>query len=160
MYTFHVITVGPLKEAAHREIVAEYEKRLSGAYKLKRTEIPAHKLPSSPSPAEIRSALAAEAQAILRAIPKGAHKIALCVEGRRFDSPAFAEYMRRAADGGASELTFIIGSSYGLDESVKSACNLRLSVSDFTFPHGMMQPILYEIIYRSCSIISGGKYHK
>lgn len=160
MYTFHIITVGPLKEPAHREIVAEYAKRLSGTTKVKRTEIPAVKLPSEPSPAEIKSALSSEAKAILRAIPRGAHKIALCVEGRRFDSPTFADYIRRAADSGASELTFIIGSSYGLDESVKSACDLRLSVSDFTFPHGMMQPILYEIIYRSCSIISGGKYHK
>ena len=160
MYTFHIITVGPLKESSHREIVAEYKKRLSGTTKLKTTELPASKLPAEPSPSEIKSALAAEGKLILRAIPKGAHKIALCVEGRRFDSPAFAEYLRRAADSGASEVTFIIGSSYGLDDSVKFACDLRLSVSDFTFPHGMMQPILYEIIYRSCSIISGGKYHK
>ena len=160
MYTFHIITVGPLKESAHRDIVAEYTKRLSGISKLKKTEIPASKLSSEPSPAEIKNALASEAKSILRAIPRGAHKIALCVEGRRFDSPAFADYIRRAADSGASEVTFIIGSSYGLDESVKTACDLRLSVSDFTFPHGMMQPILYEIIYRSCSIISGGKYHK
>ncbi len=160
MYAFHIITVGPLKEPAHREIVAEYKKRLTGVCKLKSTEIPVSKLPAEPSAAEIKSALAAEAKLILRAIPRGAHKIALSVEGRRFDSPAFAEYVRRAADSGVSELTFIIGSSYGLDDSVKNACNLRLSVSDFTFPHGMMQPILYEIIYRSCSIISGGKYHK
>lgn len=160
MYTFHIISVGPLKEPAHRELTAEYTKRLSGACKIKKTEIPASKLSPDPSDAEICSALSSEAKAILRVIPRGAHKIALCVEGRRFDSPGFAEYLRRAADGGASEITFIIGSSYGLDESVKSACELRLSVSDFTFPHGMMQPILYEIIYRSYSIITGGKYHK
>lgn len=159
MYTFHIITVGALKEPAHRELVAEYTKRLSGVSKIIRTELSPAKLPSDPSPAEIGAALAAEGKLILRAIPRGAHKIALCVEGRRFDSPAFAEYLDRAA-GSASELAFIIGSSYGLDETVKSACDLRLSVSDFTFPHGMMQPILYEIIYRSCSIIGGGKYHK
>ncbi len=160
MYTIHIITVGPLKESAHREIVAEYKKRLTGVCKLKTTELPAKKLSSEPSPAEIGAALASEGASILRSIPRGAYKIALCVEGRRFDSPSFSEVMRRAADGGASELTFIIGSSYGLDDAVKSAADLRLSVSDFTFPHGLMQPILYEIIYRSFSIISGGKYHK
>ncbi len=159
MYSFHIITVGALKEPAHRELVAEYTKRLTGTCKIKRTEIPAARLPSDPSVSEIRSALAAEAKEILRAVPRGAHKIALCVEGCRFDSPAFAEYIRRASET-ASEFVFIIGSSYGLDGSVKDACDLRLSVSDFTFPHAMMQPILYEIIYRTCSIIGGGKYHK
>ncbi len=160
MYTIHIITIGPLKEAAHREIVAEYKKRLSGVCRLKTTELPAKKLSAAPSPAEIASAPAAEGEAVLRAIPRGAYKIALCVEGKRFDSPSFAECLRRAADGGASEVTFIIGSSYGLDGKVKNAADLLLSVSDFTFPHGLMQPILYEIIYRSFSIIAGGKYHK
>lgn len=160
MYSFNIITVGALKDAPNRELVAEYTKRISGSAKLKRTEIPASKLSAEPSDAEIKAALAAEGRAIMRAVPKGAYRIALCVEGQKFDSPAFAERLRLAAVNGASETVFIIGSSYGLDEEVKKAADLRFSVSDLTFPHGLMQPILYEIIYRSLSIISGGKYHK
>lgn len=160
MYTFHVITVGPLKEAHRRAECEEYCRRLAMYGRVKKTEIPAHKLSAEPSRSEIDTALKSEGDAILRAIPRGAHVIALCVEGKRFDSPGFASYLSRAADSGATELCFIIGSSYGLADSVKNASNLKLSVSDFTFPHGMMQPILYEIIYRSMNIIRGGKYHK
>lgn len=76
------------------------------------------------------------------------------------DSPSFASYLGRVADSGTSDICFIIGSSYGLSPAVKKAAHLRLSVSDFTFPHSMMQPILYEIVYRSMNILRGGKYHK
>ncbi len=160
MLNLHFITVGPLKEDYRRAERDEYAKRLGAYGKVIRTELSAHKLPSEPSDAEITSALAKEGEAILRAIPKGAHVIALCVEGKKFSSPAFADYIDRAVSSGASELCFIIGSSYGLAPSVKAAANLKLSVSDFTFPHSMMQPILYEIVYRSMNILRGGKYHK
>ncbi len=160
MYTFHFITVGPLKEEYRRAERDEYAKRLSAYGKVVKTELSAHKLPQDPTDAEITSALEKESALILRTIPKGAYVIALCVEGKKFDSPTFASHLERAADSGASELCFIIGSSYGLAPSVKAAANLRLSVSDFTFPHSMMQPILYEIVYRSMNIIRGGKYHK
>lgn len=160
MQTIQVITVGPLKEAYRKSEVDEYAKRLGMYGKLVKTEISAVKLPQEPSTSEIESALSAEGEAILKAIPKGAHVIALCVEGKRFDSVSFAKYVEKARDNGAGTLTFIIGSSYGLSDSVKKRADLRLSVSDFTFPHGMMQPILYEIIYRTMNIISGGKYHK
>ncbi len=160
MLTIHFITVGPLKEDYRRAEREEYSKRLGAYGKVIKTELSAHKLPSEPSDAEIETALSKEGDAILRAIPKGAHVIALCVEGKRFDSPSFASYIDRAVSSGASELCFIIGSSYGLSPKVKSAADLRLSVSDFTFPHSMMQPILYEIVYRTMNILKGGKYHK
>ena len=157
MYSFEIITVGPLKERSYRDVCDEYAKRLSAYCSLKRTELPAKKLPAEPSPAQIADALETEGKAILRAA-KGAQLIALCVEGKRYDSVTFAAELQKFADAG--KVAFVIGSSYGLSDEVKGASRLRLSVSDFTFPHAMMQPILYEIVYRSCNIIAGGKYHK
>ena len=159
MYKFCIITVGPLKEQYHRDICAEYAKRLAAYCRLERREIQARRLPDSPSRAEINAALDAEGVDIMRAVPRGAYLIALCVEGRRFTSESFAVALRAAADSHPA-VAFVIGSSYGLSENVKKSADLCLSVSDMTFPHGMMQAILYEIIYRSLSIISGGKYHK
>ena len=60
----------------------------------------------------------------------------------------------------AGSLCFIIGSSFGLDPSVKSAARLRLSVSDLTFPHQLMRVILYEAVYRAMNIQRGTRYHK
>ena len=55
---------------------------------------------------------------------------------------------------------FIIGGSYGLDESVKKRADVRLSMSRMTFPHQMARMILSEQIYRAFEISSNGKYHK
>lgn len=63
---------------------------------------------------------------------------------------------RNAAEG----VTYVIGSSYGLAESVKAACDMRLSFSKMTLPHRLMRVVLYEQIYRAFTIINGRKYHK
>ena len=108
---------------------------------------------------EIARALAAEGDKIIAAMPKDAYKIALCVEGREYDSIALADLISRGGDK-SGRISLVIGSSYGLDERVKAACDARLSVSKLTFPHQLMRVILYEALYRSFTIIAGKRYHK
>jgi 23S rRNA (pseudouridine1915-N3)-methyltransferase len=96
---------------------------------------------------------------MLAAIPDGAMKIALCVEGKSYSSEALAELVKRGIDGGG-KIALIIGSSHGLSDSVKASADLKLSVSALTFPHQLMRVILLESIYRCLNIIKGTKYHK
>ena len=58
------------------------------------------------------------------------------------------------------KITLIIGSSHGLSDEVKRKADLKLSLSKLTFPHQLMRPLLFEVIYRSFTIIAGKKYHK
>jgi len=153
------ITVGNLKEAYLREAVAEYKKRLSGMCRVEDVELKEYKLSENPSEADVKIALAAEAKAILAAVPSRAYLVAMCVEGEKLSSPALAKKLESVSNQ-ASELCFVIGSSYGLDPTVKSAAKLRLSVSDLTFPHQLMRVILYEAVYRCYQISKGTKYHK
>ena len=154
-----LITVGNLKETYWRDAVAEYEKRLSAFCKPQILQLKESKLPEDPSPKEIQAALEEEAKQILSAMPPKAYRIALCVEGKQFSSEALAKKL----DGVLAEtgqLCLVIGSSHGLSPKVKEACQLRLSVSELTFPHQMMRVLLLEALYRCFGILKGTKYHK
>ena len=155
-----VLCVGKLKEKFYAEAVAEYSKRLKRHCTLEIIELPESRLPDDPSPAEIRQALAAEAALIEGKLPKGGAVIAMCIEGKELSSPALAEKMEQFALGGASQLTFLIGGSVGLDAALKQKADLRLSMSPMTFPHHLARIMLLEQIYRAYQILSGSKYHK
>lgn len=154
-----VISVGTLKENYLRDAVNEYKKRLSQYARVDEINIKEEKIQDEDSRHSIVSALSAEGEKILQAIPKDSVKIALCVEGTEYDSPALASLME-ASLSKCGKITLIIGSSYGLSDKVKNQCDIRLSVSKMTFPHQLMRVILYEALYRSFTIISGKRYHK
>lgn len=159
MANITIISVGTLKEDYLREAVAEYKKRLSQYARVEEINIKEEKIPNENDESQIKRALAAEGEKILAAIPGGAGKIALCVEGKQYDSPALARLIGKMADE-SGKIALIIGSSHGLDESVKRACDVRLSVSGLTFPHQLMRVVLLEALYRSFTILAGKKYHK
>ena len=159
MATIKFISVGTLKEDYLREAVKEYSKRLSGFCNVVEVNIKEAKLPNDPSDGDIKRALAEEAKAILAAMPDRSYKIAMCVEGKQFSSEELATRLEGAFSA-ANEICFVIGSSHGLDDSVKNAADLRLSVSKMTFPHQLMRVLLLEGVYRCMNIIKGTKYHK
>ena len=159
MLSVKMITVGNLKESYLRDACAEYCKRLGGFCKFSQVELKEEKLPESPSQSEIDMALGKEAEKILAEMPKRAYKIALCVEGKQLSSEELAARFEDIS-ASHSEICLVIGSSQGLDNSVKNACDMRLSVSKLTFPHQLMRVILLEAVYRAFNIIKGTHYHK
>ena len=159
MLTVRIIAVGSLKEAYLREAVAEYRKRLGGFCRVEEVSIKESRLPDNPSAQEIASALHEEGRQILSAMPPRAYRIAMCVEGKQLSSEQLAKKLETASQT-ASEVDFVIGSSFGLSDEVKAAADLRLSVSALTFPHQLMRVILYEAVYRAMNIQRGTRYHK
>ena len=153
------ITVGSLKEDYLRAAVGEYQKRLSQFGKVEDINIKEELIKNEDDKSEIAKALEVEGGKILAAIPKGAYKIALCVEGKELSSPELATLLLKAQDE-KGKIAFIIGSSYGLSPEVKQAADFKLSFSKLTFPHQLMRVILSETVYRSFTIIAGKRYHK
>lgn len=145
MQKINIVCVGKIKEEFFRSAVSEYLKRLSRFAKVEIREI-----------SEGRN-LNEEAEEILRAA-KG-YIFALCIEGKKLSSEGLSAEIRKQCDRG-EEMTFIIGSSFGLSEKVKCAADYKLSFSDMTFPHQLMRVILLEQIYRAFMINSGSEYHK
>ena len=155
-----VLCVGKLKEKFYQEAAAEYAKRLGRHCKLEIIELPESRLPEDPSAAEIQRALAAESAAIRERLPRGGAVIALCIEGTELSSEALSKKLTQLASAGASQLTFLIGGSFGLHPRVKQRADLRLSMSPMTFPHHLARVMLLEQIYRAYQIDAGTRYHK
>ena len=159
MLNVKIFVTGTLKEQYYKDAIAEYKKRLTSYCKLDIVEFKEYKLPDAPSQRQIDQALESEGERILSEMPQKAYKIALCVEGKQLSSEEFAKKLDDISTT-HGELCLVIGSSYGLSDEVKSACDMRLSVSKMTLTHQMLRVWLLEIIYRCLSIAHGGKYHK
>ncbi len=160
MLHIHIVHVGTIKEKYLTDAVKEYEKRLSAYCSIDNIAVKEERLSDKPSPAEICAAVKREGERILAALPQRAYNIALCVEGKQLSSEKFSERICSVASEGFSDICLIIGGSDGLWDEVKSACRMRLSISEMTFPHQLMRVILLEQLYRAFNIAAGGKYHK
>ena len=159
MQRITVLCVGKLKEKFYADAAAEYCKRLSRYCKIEVTELPETRLPEDPSPAEIKKALAAEATAIRQKLEGGA-VVAMCIEGQTCSSEALSKKLAAFAMEGKSKVAFLLGGSFGLDETLKKQADWRLSMSPMTFPHHLARVMLLEQIYRACQIAEGTRYHK
>ncbi len=155
-----ILAMGHLTEKFFREATDEYQKRLSRTWPLTVTELDEARLPADPSKGEIEKALAEEAKRLSARIPPRAYKIALCVEGVSLTSEELSARMEDAALRGASEIVFLIGSSFGLSASLKEQADLKLSLSRMTLPHSLARVVLCEQIYRAAEIARGSRYHK
>ncbi len=160
MQNVTVLCVGKLKERFFADACAEYRKRLTRLCSLTVTELPEERLGDAPSRAQIDAALEKEALAIERQLPRGGVVAALCIEGKLLTSEELSAALSRCALRGASQVTFLIGGSFGLAERVKQRADLRISMSPMTFPHHLARVMLLEQLYRAYQIQAGTKYHK
>ncbi len=154
------IYFGAQKDDYFRKAMDEYVKRIGKYAKFSEKVLKPENLPDSPTQNEINLALEKESKNVLSLLPKSALKIAMCVEGKAMSSEAFAATFQKAMNDGKSEIVFVVGSSHGLSENVKAACDIRLSFSPMTFAHGLFGVMLTEQIYRAFTILGGEKYHK
>jgi 23S rRNA (pseudouridine1915-N3)-methyltransferase len=152
MLSVKLICVGKLKEFFWTEACKEYEKRMKTMCRLEVLQLDEE--PERPD------ALRREAARIEAAIPAGAYVIAMCIEGKELSSTQLAEKLRAVQNGGSSKICLIIGSSNGMDDSIKQRADFRLSMSPMTFPHHLARVMVLEQVYRGLSILAGSKYHK
>lgn len=155
-----LVYVGTTSERFYVEACSEYEKRIGAFADFKSVCVKEERIENESSSSDIAKALAAEETRIKAAIPKNSFIVSLCVEGRSISSQGLAKQIDDIANRGSSSIAFIIGSSHGISESLKAGSNLKLSMSEMTFPHMLARVMLTEQIYRAFTIIKGKNYHK
>lgn len=147
-----IITVGKIKEKYLIEGINEYLKRISKYTKIKIIELEDESF-------DINKTLKIEADKMIKHINKKSYIIALDINGNQMNSIDFSNLINNKINL-YSEITFIIGGSYGIDESIKKISNENLSFSKMTFPHQLFRLIFLEQLYRSFKIINNETYHK
>lgn len=148
-----IICTGKLKEKYLTEAQEEYLKRLK-----KYTNIELIELQDSNIDDE-KIALEKEKDQILKNIKPKEYLITLEIEGKELSSIELAEKLDKTFITN-SDITFIIGGSYGIHPSIKEQSNFKLSFSKMTFPHQLFRILLLEQLFRSYKILNNEKYHK
>lgn len=148
-----IICVGKIKEKFYREAILEYQKRLTRYAKVEIIELSDFDFDNK----EI--VLEKEKESILKVLNDKDYIITLEIEGKQMTSIEFSKKIEGIFLDN-SNITFIIGGSYGLHNDIKKRSTLSLSFSNFTFPHQLFRIILLEQIYRAFKIQKNESYHK
>lgn len=148
-----IITVGTIKENYLKEAIQEYQKRISKYVKLEIVEV------KDEGYDDINKVLKIEEERVLKHINDKEYLITLEIEGKQYTSEEFANKLDKLLLNN-SNITFIIGGSYGLSNEIKKRSNLHLSFSKMTFPHQLFRVFLLEQIYRAYKIKNNESYHK
>ena len=147
-----IICVGKLKEKYLKDMQEEYQKRCSKYTKLEIIELMDYGL-------EKEKTLSLESEKILQNIKEKDYVITLEIEGKEITSIEFAKKIDQTLIH-SSNITFVIGGSFGLSEKVKERSNYALSFSKMTFPHQLFRIMLLEQLYRTFKINNNESYHK
>ena len=141
-----ILCVGKIKEQYLTDLINDYQKRISKYHKLEIVEVKDEGIDK-------------EAISLLKNIKSNDFVIALCIEGKSYNSLEFAKLLDDTFQVN-SNITFVIGGSDGLSKEIKERSDLKLSFSNMTFPHGLFRGILLEQIYRAFKINNNETYHK
>ncbi len=155
-----IAAVGKLKEKYLKEGIAEYVKRLSRYGDVDLIEVDDEHAPDSLSPAQEAQVKQKEAERLLKRVKEGSYIVLLDLAGEQVSSEGFASKLENIMTAGSSHITFIIGGSLGLDQSLINRADYRISLSKMTFPHQLARLILLEQIYRAFKINKNETYHK
>ena len=142
-----IICFGKIKEQYLKDLIDDYQKRISKYIKFQVKELPDN------------DNVKIEEELLIKHVDNKSYKILLDINGNKMDSIELSKLIDKSFIS-YPKITFIIGGSNGVTEKVKSIADYRLSFSDMTFPHGLFRGILLEQIYRSLKINNNESYHK
>ena len=103
--------------------------------------------------------MAAEAQRLEAALPKGVRRVILDERGSRLTTAQLAERLQFWR-GDGRDVALLIGGPDGLDPALKATADETLRLSDLTLPHAFARVLLAEALYRAWSVVQGHPYHR
>ena len=158
--TIRIYAIGKIKETYLNLGINEYLTRLKPYCNVEIKEVMDESVKDNPNASEIELVKNKEAEKVLKLIKSGEYLIGLDMNKKEMISEDFATYLDKKLEVSGSNLSFVIGGSYGLGDELKKRCNDSISLSKMTFLHQMTRLILLEQIYRAYKINRHEVYHK
>lgn len=155
-----IYCIGKIKENYLKEGISEYLNRLKPYCQIEIVEVNDEPIIDKPNDSEIKKAIDVEGNRLLKLIKNNEYLIGLDLNRKELNSVEFADFLEKKFVLGGSNVSFVIGGSYGLSDELKKRCNDYLSLSKMTFLHQMTRLILLEQIYRAFKINKNETYHK
>ncbi len=152
-----LVCVGKLKEKYFVDAVKEYEKRLSRFCTFEIVETEECYRGTHPSESDVERIKTTEGARIAEKLRGNA--VLFDRRGKEISSEELAEFLKETFQT-TSELTFVIGGSYGVGDNVSERCKTKISFGKITYPHQLMRVIACEQIYRAFMINANAEYHK
>lgn len=156
MIKINLICIGDIKEKYLKDAINEYSKRISRFAELKIIELKEH-IAQSLNEQDTQKALLKDAEEIKKHL-KG-HVVCLDIKGKLISSEDFAKKIEKTSLI-TSEISFVIGASNGIHNTIKEISKEKISFSLMTFPHQLMRVIFLEQLYRAFTILNNIAYHK
>ena len=153
MIKINIVCVGNLKDKEYISLAEEYQKRLSRFAKINIVE-----LKEKNSLSNINQIIESEPADILQNIDMS-KTVLLDKDGELVSSPELASFVDKWSNNN-SELTFVIGGSYGVSDYLRKNALKKISFGRMTFPHRLARIMLLEQIYRAYTIKNNKSYHK
>ena len=154
-----VYCIGKIKEQYLKDGINEYLKRISSYSNIEIVEVNDSKVKDNPNQSYIEKVKNEEGDRVLKLI-KNDYLIGLDMNKQELTSEEFAGFLEKKLVEGGSNISFVIGGSYGLSDALKKRCNTSISLSKMTFLHQLTRLILLEQIYRAFKILNNETYHK
>lgn len=148
-----IIAFGSAKNQITETLIEDYIRRINKYHRLEIVELKESVNKS------VKENLKLESIEIQKHIPRQSYIIVTDINGQKIDSIKLSNQINNIISHYPS-ITFIIGSSNGMANEIKTQAHMILSFSDLTFPHMLFRVMLLEQIYRSFKIINNERYHK
>jgi len=151
-----VVAVGTRLPEWQQQGFREYARRLPRELPLELVEIPAATRGKTTTTAQ---SVEKESARMLAALGRSDYVVALDRPGIQYDTESLAGLLETWL-GQGRDVALLIGGADGLSDACRQRADSQWSLSELTFPHGMVRLMVAEQLYRAWSILHNHPYHR
>lgn len=152
----HLLAVGQKMPAWVDAACADFLKRMPPELSMNILEVPLIKRGKNP---DIQRIVRDEGRKLLATVPAGSMLVALDVRGKPVSTEKLSAILDSWMQQGR-DVALVIGGPDGISDELLTQADMKLSLSNLTFPHTLIRIMLVEQLYRAWSILNNHPYHR